>query len=421
MTIANHLNYWRIGKEASYDQANPEAQITGDLPVIQSSPGLTFNRAIISPLMAAGGRAMNAATPIAGADNPELGTLDAIFYPELMKDLLEGLMGLRTPTDTPGTAALAATTFNSMSGQALDTEPTGSEVLEFTIASSTASASPTIQILSGAVLVETVVLPTSASSIDGTYRSVGGHPGPITITTTGTVTAGTLAVAGIAYQTNVFQISDTVVNSYAIEQAKRPEPRATFESHFFPGCVIEALEFAFDRSAADGLLTVTATISGLQPIGAASTTPDQSVALFSMPFAAWMATLQLDDVDWGEVQSLTLTVTANNGLYAVASGNQAPDNTRTGFFEVVGSIVIIPADGARYDDYIAATEAKLNVIFTTSAFVSGAVPWSFDLEMDKEYIETYENAVDDQLNTATLAIRARQGTAQVLEATMVSR
>ncbi len=421
MPQTNSLNYWRIGKEVSFNAANPEAVIDTDLPIVQSSPGLTFNRAIISPLVSAGNRAMNQATPLQGADSPELGSLDMIFYPELMKQILEGLFGVQTPTDTVGTAALAATTFNGMTAQALDTEPTGSEVLEFTIASSTAASGAIITILSGGVAVETITIPDSGSSVDGTYRSKGGHPAAITITTAGTVTAGTLAVAGIAYQTNVFTISPTVVNSYAIEQAKRPESLSSNASFFFPGCVIESLELAFDRTADDGLLTVTVTIQGLQPQGATSTTPDNSVALFSMPFAAWMGKLQLDDVDWCEVQSMTLTIAANNGLYAVACGSQQADQTRTGFFEVTGSLEVIPEDGSRYDDYIAATESKMNLIFTTSAFVSGAVPWSLDLEMDKEYIETYENGAGDQLNSATIAIRARAGSAEVLQATMVSR
>ncbi len=244
MAQTNHLNHWRIGKEASFNQANPEGQIDGDLPVIQSSPGLVFNRAIISPLMSAGTRAMNSAAPIAGADEPELGTLDMIFYPELMKQILEGLFGVQTPTDTPGTAALASQVFDGITADALDVEPTGSEVLVFTIASSTAATAATIQILSGAVLVETIILPTSVSSIDGVFRSKGAHAAPITITTSGTVTAGTITVSGVASTSNVFTISDTIVNSYAIEQAKRPESLPSNASFFFPGCVIEALELA---------------------------------------------------------------------------------------------------------------------------------------------------------------------------------
>lgn len=421
MAQANHLNYWRIGKEASFNQASPEAQIAGDLPVVQSSPGLTFNRTVISPLVAAGNRATNQGTPIAGADSAELGTLDMIFYPELMKDIFEGLFGVRTPTDTAGTAALASQLFNGISADALDVEPTDAEVLEFTIASSTSSAAPSIQVFSGGVLVETVVLPTSASSIDGSFRTIGGHVAPITITTVGTITAGTLVVSGVAYQTNVFQISDTIVNSYAIEQAKRPESTVINDSMFFPGCIIESVELAFDRSADDGLLTVTVTIQGLEPQSTVSTAPDQSVALFSMPFASWMAKLQLNDVDWCEVQSMTLTIAANNGLYAVACGTQQPDIPRTGFFEVTGSIVAIPDDSARYLDYINVTESKLNLIFETSAFVNGAQVWSLDLEMDKEYIDTYSNATDDQLNTADIEIRARAGSVAVLEATMISR
>ncbi len=417
-------NTWRISEEASFDEATPEDKIYSDLPAIKESEGLQPTQAVIYPAPAVSNRSMNPASPIAGADEPDMGSLEMIFYPDMLLLPFKGVFGSMTPTETPGTAALAAATFKGMTAQALDTEPTSTERLEFTIASSTAASGASIQILEGGTLVETVSIPDSGSSVDGVYTSLGNHAAAITITTVGTVTAGTLAVNGVASTSYAFTVADTLV-SFAIEQMARPEAAALTDSEFFPGCVFPSLELNFDRSDTEGILAVTVTINGLWPVVATSTTFDNAAAQFFKPFAAWYATVQIDDVDWCEVESATITLTPNVNLYAVACGSKQPDNAKLGFFEVTGSLTIIPSDpnaDDRWTQYKNVTEAKLNIIFTSSQFVSGSTPYSLDLELPQFSIEEYARAVGNELDTADLTIRGVYNTGEttVAKATIVA-
>lgn len=404
MSFSTYKNAWRISEEASFNEANPESKEYEDLPVIRESEGLQPKQAVIYPETAAGKRAMNTASPIAGADEPELGSLEHVFYPDLMLPILKGVFGSQVATPTAGTAALAATVFNGMSAQALDTEPTSTERLVFTIASSTDATGATIQIFENAILVETITIADSVSSVDGSFNSLGSYSAPVTITTTGTITAGTLAIAGVASTSYVFNVTDTLV-SFAIEQQARPEASPDTNSEFFPGCVFPSIEINFDRSDTAGILAITTEVSGLFPTVAVSTVFDDAASIFFKPFAAWHATIQIDDVDFCDVESATITLTPNTNLYAVACGSKKPDQARLGFFEVTGTLTVIPSDDARWLQYLNVAESKLNIIFTSTELVTAATPYSMDIEVPQFSLEDYSRAAGNELNMAELAFR----------------
>jgi len=337
---------------------------------------------------------------------------------------LKGVFGSAIPTESAGTAALAATVFNGLSAQALDTEPTSTERLRFTIASSTDATGASILILSGGIAVETIAIADSVSSIDGAFESLGHFAAPITITTAGTVTAGTLAVSGIASTSYKFDIVDTLV-SFAIEQMARPEAGAATDSEFFPGCVFPSLEMSFDRSDTAGLLAATTTVNGLFPVVGTSTVFDDAASVFFKPFASWHAKVQIDDVDYCEVESATITLTPNSNLYAVACGSKQPDLAKIGFFEVTASLTIIPSDpnaDARWLQYKGVIEQKLNIIFTSTNEVTSGTPYSLDFEIPQFSVEEYGRTVGNELDMADLTLRGvyNAATLGAANATMVA-
>ena len=145
-----------------------------DIPVSVGTVPFTSGVNAIFPNSQAGSRGLNQAAPVQGAYETTA-TIEMPVYPELIDPFLQALLGTVARTPTAGTAALASTLFASVA--TLDTQPDGTEILKFTIASSTASSSALINIIQNGSTQETVTIGTSASSVDGVYYSQNAYDG----------------------------------------------------------------------------------------------------------------------------------------------------------------------------------------------------------------------------------------------------
>lgn len=393
---------WRISREASFGAANPESKLDWniggngggvngwiDLPAIDGD-GLTGKRPTIFPTGLTGLRAMNVATPVKGADMMELGSLEFPVYPENIDRIIIGLLGSVARVETAGAAAQASTAFASLAS--LTTQPNGTEVLKFVIASSTAASAAAINIIQGGVTVETITIGTSASTVDGDYYSKGAYDGSasaITFSVDGTVTSGLVTVSGVDFATNTHTITTNNNPNYlVVEQQERIEA-GSGNSQYFSGVITPESTFAYDRNAADGLLTCNTTFHGKLPTEATKTTYSEDVGKYYQPIAAWNGAVKLDDVSYAEVVSANWTIRSNNGLYVVSSGNQTPTAGLTGQIEVTGQMTIIPADGSRHDDYLAGTVRDLEFDFLTGNYVVDTTPFRALFTFTEVYIEDY--------------------------------
>ncbi len=403
MTNATWQQFWRVRTEASFDAASPEGgaewNIGGngggangwmDLPVIRESDGLQPKNAVIYPSTASGNRAMNSAAPIAGADLVELGSLEMAFYPELCDRVLRALMGSVSRAETAGAAALASTVFASLA--TLDTQPNGTEQLKFTIASSTAASAAAINIIQNSVTVETITIGTSASSVDGVYYSKGAYDGStnaITFSVSGTVTSGTVVVAGVDYSTNEFTVG-TTNPTLVIEQGGRVEA-GSGNSEYFPGIVLPGATFNYDRSAADGLLMMTLNnILGIRPDTATAGTYQNDAAEYYKPFASWTGAVEIDGASNTEFVSAQININPNNELLQTSTGNQQPSGKIEGEFESFGSFNILPTDTTFWDAFRNQTLTDVNITFTTPFFVVDSVGFSIAFNFTELTFSDYQ-------------------------------
>lgn len=415
--------FLRYRQEASYNAANPEtaqewnikAGANGwmDLYNQIDGVGLQHHTPSIFPQGQSGTRAMNDAAPVAGAQEPPLGTLDMVVYPELIDWMLLTSMGTVVRTETAGVAAKSSIAFASLA--TLDTEPGSEEQLKFVIASSTAASGASIQIIQSAVVVETITIPDSGSTVDGDYYMKGnvldGSVNAVTFTIAGTVTSGMVVVSGIKYVSNNHKVGATAP-SLVIEQAARVEEGAA-NSEFFPGCKIPQLQFAYERGDALNLLLATATIIGLAPTVGTSTTFGNDAALLYRPFAGWNCSVQIDDVANLEVVSANININSNDILYSVSSGNQAPQGAVEGLQESFFSFTLLPLDTTRWDDYLASQVRKIELEFLTPFFVNASTPYQFKITWNTVYPEDYTRNQQDAAQGAEMTYRGVYNTTDV--------
>lgn len=370
------------------------------------SAGLVPNIPLIFPTGKSGSRLMNTADPVAGGQEAGLGSLTFPVYPELADRFLQVAMGVPTRTPTAGSAAQAATAFASLA--TLTTQPADNEQLSFTIASSTAASGASINVIQSGVTVETISIPDSASSVDGVYYMRGyvadGSTNNVTFTVAGTVTAGTVAVAGVSYVDVNFKVANSTP-SMVIEQAGRVES-GSGNSEFFPGCKIPTIQFAYDRSAADNLLLMTSEVNGLYPTTATSTTYADEASTYYRPFAGWLATVEIDDTANTEIISANININGNAEHFAVSDGNRGPGNVVEGMLEAFGTFTVVPNDSSRWDDFDAATPFKLEVEFLTPFYIEGTTPYRFKYTFNRAYIETYTRNAQGAAQGAEIAFRA---------------
>ena len=418
-TLGQWRQFIRVREEASYNAATPQtandwnikAGAQGWIDAIDQldGTGLQSSTPLIFPSGKAGRRFMNNASPIAGAQETQLGTLNMTVYPELIIPWLRASLGTKTITETAGTAALSSTAFASVA--TLDTQPDSLEVLRFTIASSTAASAAAINIIQNAVTVETITIGTSASSVNGAYYSKGAYNGSvdaITFSVSGTVTSGTVVVDGIKYASTNLKFTSSAAASLVIEQAGRVE-EGSANSEFFPGCKVPQLAFAYDRRQVDSLLICTATVAGLKPTVATSTTFGNDFAAGStagyLPFAGWTGKVQIDDSDFCEVVAANFSINSNDEFYSASCGTNSPTGVTEGMAEFFGTLTIIPSGTTRWDDYQTATSRKFELEFLTPHYVNGTTPYQFKITSNNAYTQTYTRGSEGAAQSAEIAIR----------------
>jgi hypothetical protein len=409
--------YWRVRQESSFNAASPAAGsewnlgLGGangwmDLPVVKGSDGLQPKTIPIYPGVASGKRSMNNALPIAGADDPALGSLEMVFYPELIDRILLATFGTVTRTPTAGSAALASTAFASLA--TLDTQPNGTEQLKFTIASSTAANGAEIEIIQDGVTVETIVIGTSASSVNGDYYSKGAYDGStnaITFSVNGTVTSGMVTVSGIDYTTNEFKPSTTTNPSLVIQQNGRVEA-GSGNSEYFPGCVVQSAVMAYDRNAPDNVLMFNPTIQGIRPTNATALAYNDDASAYYRPIAGWTGSVQVDDVANTEFVSASFNITPNNVHLMTSSGNQWATQKIEGEFEVTGEFVVLPGDSSYWDAYRNQTVDKLEFEFLTPFYVVDTTPYQVKVQMSQVSFEDYTRNTQNFALGVSLPFRA---------------
>ncbi|GIK36568.1 MAG: hypothetical protein BroJett011_04010 [Chloroflexota bacterium] len=415
MPKSTFLEFMRVRTEASFEdnQTTPatskkEWNVLGggatgwmDLPVVKDNPGLQPKSTMIYPMIKSGVRAMNTAMPVAGAFTSELGALDLYMYLELMDRIFYSVFGAVARTPTAGTAAQTATAFASLA--TLSAQPTGTEQLRFTVASSTAATSAIINILVGGVVQESINIGTSGASVDGVYWSKGGYGPTVTFTVSGSVTDGTVAVDGFKYSTNVFTQGATNP-TLQFEQAGRPEA-GSGNSEFFSGITIPTLTLSYDRPAQDSLFMANATIHGLPPITATAGAFANDFAAYYQPLAGWTAAVTLDGVAYAEVASASITIQPNNALTSTSSGHQKPNGQVTGEFEVFGNLSILPDSDARWLKYKNATAEALVLDFLSPYMVNGSDAFRFKLDLSRNTYADYGRTRNGQALGADLQFR----------------
>lgn len=429
---AQWKSFWRIRSEASFDAASPEGgadwNIGGnggggdgwiDMPAIDSD-GLQPKRPVIFPTGMTGQRAMNGADPVQGANLPELGSIEFPVYPELIDRILASAFGQSSKTPTAGAAAKASTAFGSLAD--LDTQPDGTEVLKFVISDSSDATGASIDIIQDGLTVETITIGTNGSSVDGDYYSQGAYDGStnaITFSTSGTVTGGNVVVSGIDYVTTEFTQYDTNP-TLVIEQGGRPEA-GSGNSEFFPGVIVPALQFSYDRNTPDGLLMANATFHGQMPTGATAGTYANAVALYYKPIAAWNGTLTLDGAGSSQIVSAQININSNSELYNASSGNQKAQGQIEGQLEVSGTINLRPDDETLFDAYKGATVRDFKLDFVTPHYVVDTTGWRVLFDMSTIYISDYTRTRIGQALGATLTFRGVYNTTESGAAKVTTR
>ncbi len=412
------LNYWRVRRESAFNSSivnSPDWNVSTDslgwhnLPPMDSD-GLNAEQAVIFPSGQSGQRSLYNAIPVAGAYESALGTLEMPVYPELIDPFLYNIFGQVTRTPTAGAAALSSTAFASVA--TLDTQPDGTEMLKFTISSSTAASSAVINIIQDSATVESISIPDSASSVDGDYYSKGGYDGStnaITFTVSGTVTGGNVVIAGVDYVTNVFTpVTTNVIPTLQIEQGGRPEA-GSGNSEFFNGVVVSTSTLSYDRLVTDGLLAWSGNLMGRFPgSGATAGTYNDDAADYYRPIAGWTGTVSIggDSGECDRVVSATININPNNDLLAASCGTRQPSEAISGQMEVTGSLVIRPEDETYWNAFVNNTVQDLELDFVTPFYVVDTTGYQFKIDISSAYIESYTRGRQGQAQTATLNFRA---------------
>jgi hypothetical protein len=364
---------------------------------------IVFQNNLIFQQYASGKRAMNQQAPVEGAYTVEH-ALEMPLYLELVDPLIHALMGSTVRTPTAGAAALASTAFASVA--TLDTQPDGTEQLKFVIASSTAASGASINIIQSAVTVETITIGTSATSVDGDYYSKGAYDGSaaaITFTVAGTVTSGMVVISGIDLNTNVSTLGTGAPPTVQLEEGGRPGSGSS--SFFYAGVAVPSMTFAFDRTAADGMVAVTANIASEYPSVATATSFLNDAKTYYHPLQGWTASLTKDGASFDKLAAATFTINNNNTLFAVASGTQQPSGVFPAAAELTGTFTVYSEDNVEFAAFDAQTVADYELTFTSPQSIVDSTKWSLKFEFSETYFETLTTNQADLLLSTDLAIR----------------
>lgn len=423
--------FFRIQAESSYGAGGGTADwnIGGngggavgwrDLPVVPGSVRITPNETAIFPEYVSGKRALNQQAPVGGLyDTP--GSFEMVFIPELMYPILRGVMGSVANVETAGAAAKSSVAFASLA--TLDTQPNGTEVLKFVIASSTAASGASIEIIQGGSTQETITIGTSAGSVDGDYYSLGAYDGSssaITFSINGTVTSGTVVVSGVDYVTSTFTMA-TTNPSFKIEEGG--QPKSASNSMFYTGAALKDIVLEWDKTAADGLFMANTSFMSQFAAAATAGTFGNHANLYYKAFAGWTATLTKDGAAFDKATALSLTIDGGTELFHVASGDQNPAGLSYGPQQAFGSLSILAEDATEWNDFVGQTEADYTITMTSPYSIVDSTAWSVVIELTRCYMENYvENVQQNNLFGAEMSIRTIEDSSDgIAKITMVHR
>lgn len=375
-----------------------------DMAVIPGAVRMTPNVNNVFQEYASGKRAMNQQAPVEGPYSVE-GSFEMPLYLELIDPFLYALMGTQTITPTAGSAALASSLWGSWSGQALDTQSNGTEQFKFVVTGSSAATSASVALIQSAATLETITIGTNASAVDGTYYTKGAYDGTsaaITLTTSGTVD-GNAVVSGVDLNTNVYTLSTSAPQTLKIEQAG--QPMSASNSMFYNGVVIPSMTFAFDRTASDGMVTVTAPFMSRFPAATTAGTYANDAKTYYHPLQGWTASLTKDGAAFDKVVSCTFTITTNNALFVTSDGTQQPGGAYSGGAMVEGTLTILPEDATEWNLFTAQTVGDYHLVFTSPNNIVDSTPWTLTFEFSELYVANYVENVQDSLFGADITFR----------------
>jgi len=366
------------------------------------TPFVNENNQVIQQY-AAGKRPINQQAPVEGRLNASA-TLQMPLYLELIDPLLARLMGSVARTPTAGAAALSSTAFASVA--TLDTQSDGTEVFKFTVASSTAASTATINIIQSAATVETITIGTSASSVDGDYYSKGAYDGTtnaITFSIGGTITSGMVVVAGVDLSTNVFTLGTSAPSTLQIEEIGLPGSGSS--SFFYNGSTVQSMTFDFDATAADGMIAVQAAILSKYGNVATATTYQNDAKKYYHPLQSWTASITKGGSAFSKIQSASFTIDNQNNHFLVASGAQAVDGAYAGPAQVTSaSFTLLSEDNTEWAAWDAQTVGNYEITFTSPQNIVDSTKWSLLFEFTETYFTTLATTRSDGLFVTELGL-----------------
>lgn len=376
-----------------------------DVAVFPGQAPFTASNNQIFQMYQAGKRAINQQAPVEGAYTVE-GSLEMPCYLELIDPFLAALMGSTARTPTAGTAALASTAFASVA--TLDTQSDGTEQFKFVIASSTATVGAAlINIIQSSATVETITIGTDlGSSVNGDFYSKGAYDGSsnaITFSIGGAVTSGTVVVSGVDLNTNVFTLGTGVPSTLQIEEGGLA--RAGSNSMVYNGVAVPSMTFAFDRTAADGMLTVTADVVSRFANSETATSYGNDAKTYYHPLQGWTASITKGGSDFAKLVGATFTIDNKNTLFVVSSGNQEPSGAFSGGAEVTGTFNILPEDNTEWAAFTAQTVGDYELLFTSPLDIVNSTKYTLKFEFSELYIEDYTPTHSNDLLAADIAFR----------------
>lgn len=390
-----------------------------DAAVVPGSVRINPKETQIFSQYAAGHRPMNQQAPVPGG-YAVTGSFEMPLFMELIDPFLRACLGSVARTPTAGSAAKASTAFASLAD--LDTQSNGSEVLKFVISSSSAASSAAINIIQSATTQETITIGTSGSAVDGDYYSKGAYDGSsaaITFSVDGTVTSGTVVVSGIDSNSNVFTLG-TSNPTLKIEEAG--QPRSASNSGYYTGVAVPSLNFAFDRTALDGLVMCTAELESQFVADASAGTYGDDPKNYYHPLGGWTASMTLGGASYQKLVSADFTIAGNTHLFAIASGAQNPSGATFGAAEMTGTFNIIPEDATEWGYYVGQTVSDVHLTFTSPNNIVDSTPWTLLFEFTELYIEDYQENVDNDMFGAALQFRTLENASDgMVKVTAVTR
>lgn len=421
--------YFRVQTEssfgaggASYEWWHAAGGATGwmDLPVVPDGVRFTPNEAQIFTRYASGDRAMNRQPPIAGAYNVT-GSIEMAAWPELIDRMLYACLGAVQRTQTAGSFSMAATALGS-STYAFGTQSNGTEQIKISFTGAATGTTAAIAVMQGSTTLETITIGSATTGLNGTYYTRGGYDGSstaITLDVSGMATAGTISASGVDKTTNVFTLG-TTVPTLKIEEGG--QPKSASNSMYYTGVVVPTLVFTFDRTAADGLLMVTATVASKFPSAATAGTWANDARTYYYPTAGWTCTITKDGSAFDKLQVATVTVQGGAALFPVASGTQDASGAYAGPAEVTGTFTILPEDATEWNNFTGQTEADYTLTFTLPQYIVDTTGYSITFELTDTYLENYVETVRENLFGADLTIRTiKNATDGIVKITTVSR